>query len=303
MSGPVVVLFAVLIVLAVVLVWSIARRRRPVALPARVSPVISAARRRALTAVACAFVVFLAGVVAAVTMPVLLGWPLAAAPLVAVAAALLLYASTPARTVPVAAHQPRAAALGYRSWWTVAPRRWLYACLEIVVAFVAIVVFSGMTAQVDEQGRSRSIRFESAVEASEASPYPGWFYGVPALIGLVVLMAATVIALHRIAATVALPAPEDADADIQWRRASAAVVVRLVGGAVLFSGGGIALTAGGAIRGAVLESTSTLWSLVGDVLVIVGVVFLVLSVVCVALAALTAFTIGEKVTRVPEPVR
>ncbi|BDZ37675.1 hypothetical protein [Microbacterium suwonense] len=302
MSGPVVVLFAVLIVLAVVLVWSIARRR-PAALPDRVAPVISAARRRALTAVACAFVVFLAGVVAAVTMPALLGWPLAAAPLVAVAAALLLYASTPARTVPVAAHQPRAAALRYRSWWTVAPRRWLYACLEIVVVFVAIVVFCGMTAQADEQGRSRSIRFESALEASEVSPYPGWFYGVPALIGLIVLMAATVIALHRIAATVALPAPEEADADIQWRRASAAVVVRLVSGAVLFSGGGIALIAGGGVRRAMLESTPTLWAIVGDVLVIVGVVFLVLSVVCVALAALTAFTIGEKISRMPEPVR
>lgn len=303
MAGLAVTLYSLGIVVAVAVVWLIVQRRRPVDLPARIAPVIAAARRRAVIAVAFALVVFLTVAIAGLTVPGLLGWPLAVAPLVAAAAGMLLYAATPPRDVALSADQPRTATLSPRSWRTSSPRRWLLAGVEIGAVFVAVVVFCGLTASTDDQGRSRTIRFESALAASTSSPYPGWFYGIPALIGLAALVAATIIALQRIGAVAAFPDPDDADADAQWRRQSASVILKLAVGATLFSLGGTAMIAGGAMSNAVLDTTPVVWSVLAAVLLCAGILSLVLSVVSVTLAALTAFTIGERVGRVPESVR
>ncbi|MBN7794825.1 hypothetical protein [Microbacterium esteraromaticum] len=299
MAGAAVSLYALLVVVAVVLVWAITHRRRADQVPAHLAPVIAAARRRALVGVLCAIVVFLAGAIAAVSMPVLLGLPLAVTPLLAAAAGLALYAATPPRSITVADDQPRTAGLSRRSWLTVIPGGWLHACLEIAAIFIVVVVFCGLTADADDQGRSRAIRFETAGQASWSSPYPGWFYGIPALIALAVLVAAVVVALQRIGTTAAFPSPDDSDADAQWRRASASVVLSLATGAVLFSLGGIALMAGVTMNNAIIDgATPVVWDVVADVLVISGILSLVLSVVAVTLAALTAFTIGDRVVRV-----
>ncbi|UNK71884.1 hypothetical protein [Microbacterium sp. H1-D42] len=310
MAGPAIILYALLVIGAVVVVWLITRRRRTAELPylsggeARRAPVITAARRRALIAVLFAVVVFLVGAIAAVSIPNLLGMPLAVAPLIAGAAGLLLYAATPPRSVEVPDDQPRTAGLARRSWLTVIPGGWLHASVEILVIFVAVIVFCGLTADVDEQGRSRAIRFDAVDQSSTASPYPGWFYGVPALIALAVLVVATIVALQRIGATAAFPHPDDVDADTQWRRASASVVLSLSTGAVLFPLGGISMTAGFAMNNAIIErATPVVWDVIADVLVIMGILSLVLSVVAVTLAALTAFTIGDSVARVEKARR
>lgn len=302
MVGPVGMCFVAVVVLAVVMVWVIVHRRQPAELSERVALVIAAARRRALVAVAFALVVFIAAAAAGLMFPALLGMPLAAAPLVAGTAGMLLYAATPPRSVSVPVGQARSANPTRRSWLTVTPRRSLLAFGEIAVIFVIVVVFCGATAHTDDHGRSRSIRFESAIESSASSPYPGWFYGIPALIALLLLVAAMLVALQRIGATTALPDPQDADADVQWRRASVGVVLKLATAAVLFSLGGISLIAGSAIHNAVIEATAILWSIIADILFFGGFLFLILSVVSVTLAALSAFTIGEKLSRVPEPV-
>jgi len=304
MAGFAIVVYAFAVVLVVMVVWSITHRRRPAQLSARAVPVIAAARRRALIAVGFAFVVFLAGAVAGVTFPSLLGMPFAAMPLVAGASGLLLYAATPPRDVSVAAEQVRTAGLTRRSWLTTAPAGWMHVCLEVVLVFVALVIFCGVTAQADDHGRSRAIGFADDEYATLASPYPGWFYGIPALAGLALLVVSTIIALRRIVATAAFPHPDDHDADAQWRRASTAVVLKLASGALLFSVGGIAMTAGFAMRNALIEgATPVVWGVIADILSIMGVLFLVLSIVSVTLAALTAFTIGERLARLPEPVR
>lgn len=308
MAGFAVLIYAAVVVIAVVAVWSITHRRRPAVLSPRIEQVVAAARRRAFVAVSVAIVVLFAGVVAGGMLPSLLGLPLVAAPFVAGAAGLLLYAATPPGEVIVPAGQARTAALTRRSWATALPARWLHAGVETVVIFVAVLVFCGITADADDQGRSRAIRFEAGDFASTASPYPGWFYGVPALLGLVVLVVATLLALQRIGAAPVFPHPDDAEADAQWRRASAAVVLKLSSGAVLFALGGIALTAGIAMRNAVIEGlTPSVWGVIGDVLLIGGALFFILSAVGVTLAALTAFTIGERLSPLrrsaPAPVR
>jgi hypothetical protein len=303
MAGFAVTVYAFGIVVAVTIVWLVVQRRRPADLPARLAPVIAAARRRALIAVACALVVFLAVAIAGLSLPGLLGWPIAIAPLVAAAAGMLLYAATPPRDVEVPADRPRTASLSRRSWRTSIPRRWLLAGVEIGAVFVAVIVFCGITASTDDQGRSRAIRFESAMASSESSPYPGWFYGIPALLGLALLITATIVALQRIGAVAAFPDPDDTDADARWRGQSASVVLKLAVGAALFSLGGVTLIGGSAMGSAVLDSTPIVWSVLGSVLLCAGVLFLVLSIVSVTLAALTAFTIGERIGRVPETVR
>ncbi|MDT0158733.1 hypothetical protein Q9R19_13975 [Microbacterium sp. ARD32] len=303
MFGGAVILCGAVIAAAMFLVWRLARRPQPVVLSARILPVITAARRRAVVAVAFSLLVFLAGAVAAVTLPSLLGAPLAIAPLVAATAGLLFYAATPPGTAALGADELRSAGLTRRSWITAIPARWLRACVELVVLFAAVVVFCGVTAAADDQGRSRAIRFEQPDQASMASPYPGWFYGIPALIALVVLLGALVLALHRIGSTAAFPHPDDVDADRTWRRASAAVVLQLASGAILLSLGGIALVAGLTMRNALVEDAAAVWGVTADILTIFGTLLLVLSVVSVTLAVLTACTIGEKLERIPEPVR
>lgn len=303
MAGYALLYFLLVVIVVVVVVWLAARRRTPVdALRGeaigRLTPVIVAARRRAFIAVAFAVVVFLAGIAAGVTMPELLGMPVAVAPLVASACGLLLYSATPPRSVVVRDDQPRTAGLVRRSWLSVIPEGWKHASIEITAVFVGLLIFFGLTAHPDDQGLSRAIRFEADDRTSTATPYPGWFYGIPVLIALVVLTVATVVALQRIGAAAALPHPDDADADARWRAGSASVVLSLATGAVLFTSGGIATMAGLTMNNAVIAgSTPVVWDVIADVLVVVGILSLVLSVIAVTIAALNAVTIGDRVAR------
>jgi hypothetical protein len=304
MGGPGTILIVMAIAIIVAIVWLITRRRGRADLPQRIAPVVAAARRRALFAVIVALVVFVVGAIVGLLLPELLGLPLAVTPLASAAAGLAVYAAAPPRSVEVTEGEPRSARLEHRSWLSYIPGGWLHACIEIVVIFVAVVVFCGITAVDDDQGRSRAIGFTVGGDSSIATPYPGWYYGVPALIGLALLVVATIVALQRIGSTAVFPRPEDAESDAQWRRASTSVVLKLSIGAVLLSLGGMAWTAGALMSvSASGVGAPTVWVVVGDLLLWGGIIALVLSVVSVTLAALTTFTIGERMARAPEPVR
>lgn len=303
MAGIMMGAYALGIVAAAVVVWLAVHRRRGDAAPAGIRPVLHAARRRAVIAVVFSTIVFIAGALVGIAIPEMLGQSFAVTPLIAGAAGMLLYSATPPRQIVLRADEPRAAQLVPRSALSAVPSRWATGFLVTTVAFIALVVFCGMTADLDEQGRSRTIGFESEEVSSWSSPYPGWFYGVPALIALVVLVACTAIALQRISATPAFPRPADAVLDQLWRRRSVEVILKLGIGAILFSLGGIAATAGMAMGNAVIVgSTPIVWSVMSGVLWISGAVALVLSIVNVTLAGLTAVTIGEAATRM-ESVR
>lgn len=304
MAGLVILTYVLVVVIAVMVVWQVTQKRQRAELPVRLVPAVSAARRRALIAVAFAVVVFVAAGLVGTSIPSLLGIPIAIAPFVAASAGLLLYAATPPRAVELAAGQLRSAGLERRSWRTAIPARWLRGFVETALLFIALVIFCGMTAADDDLGYARQIRFTAPESSSAAGPYPGWFYGIPALCALAVLIVATVIALQRIGATAAFPLPEDAEADTQWRRASASVILGLSTGAILFALGGFALVAGQSMGNAIIaNATAAVWSVIASVLFVMSLVFLVLSVISITLAALTAFTIGDRLAVVRAVVR
>lgn len=297
MAGPMALLYIAGVIVATIVVWAILRRRTRSLPHPRLGPVMQAARRRALVAVLFAVLVFIVGVVAGVASPELLGMPFAVTPLIAGAAGMLLYGVTPPREVAIDADEPRMASLVPRSAVRVVPRLWGWAFIEVTMLFLIVIVFCGLTASDDEAGRSRVIRFESGDYASSAGPYPGWFYGIPALIAIVILAACVLVALWRISSTPAFPRIADADLDQHWRRRSAEVLLNLSVGAVLFSLGGYSFTAGFAMGNATIDGeTAAVWEVLSDVLILGGGLFLVLSIVSVTIAALKAATIGESVT-------
>ncbi|WP_435746272.1 hypothetical protein [Microbacterium sp. PMB16] len=294
MDAIMVGVYSLSIVAAVAVLWIAVNRRRGAAPSARLAPVIRAARRRALIAVLFSATVFLAGTLAGIALPGLLGQPFAVAPFIAGAAGLALYGATPPRAVTVREDEPRDAVLVPRSPLSVVPARWATVLVVVTALFVLLVAFCGVTASPDDVGHSRTIRFEAADTASWSSPYPGWFYGVPALLGLLCLSACTLIALRRISSTAAFPQVADAELDQHWRRRSVEVVVKLAVGAVLFSFGGIAVIAGLSMGNAIIDgSTPIVWGVIAVALRIAGIAALVLSVGSVTLAGLTAATIGR----------
>lgn len=304
MFGGAIFLFGAVIAAVVFLVWRFGRHPQVAVLSDRIAPVVAAARRRALVAVAFALVVFFAGAAVTMLLPGLFGLPLAVAAPVAGAAGLLLYAATPPRAVGVDDGQPRSAGLTRRTWISTIPKRWLRIGIGVIVLFVAVVILCGLTASDDEYGLSRSITFEGAGVRSTAGPYPGWYYGIPALIALAVLVVAVVVALQRIGSTAAFPDRSDADSDEQWRRASASVILRLAAGSALFTVGGLAAMAGAMMAGTATGVGAPMgWVVTGVTLTCLGYLLLVLSVVSVTLAILTSHTIGEKLARTPEQVR
>ena len=286
--------YAVGLIAATAVVWAAVRRRPEMVPDARLVPVIRAARRRAIIALLFAGVVFVALAVAGTVMPELLGRPFVVAPLVAGAAGLVLYAATPPRLIVLQADETRSARLMPRSVFSSLSTVWARVFLIAVAALVVLLVFGGITADVDDAGRSRTIRAEVDGVVSWASPYPGWYYGVPTLVALAILVVGVLIALHRISATPTFPQPADADIDERWRRGSLEVMLKLGAGSVLFSFGGTAVTAGLAMGrvGASLAS-----SVMADVLMVVGAVALVLSIISVALAGLTAVALAGQTSR------
>lgn len=299
MAGIMAAVYMLGVVIAVGVVWLILHRRQSLPISPAAVPVIRAARRRALVAVLFAVTLFLAGVVLGMTFPEYLGMPVAVTPLIAASVGLGLYAATPPSSVAIRAGEPRSARLERRTLVSFASRRAAAAWLVTLVFFTAVIVLCGLTASADEAGRSRVIRFTTTDASSAASPYPGWFYGVPSLIALAVLVGATLFALHRISTTPALPQSADARIDELWRRRSADVALMLSSGAMLFALGGVACTAGLTMNNAIIEGqTAVIWSVLADSLLIGGVAALVLSIVGVTRAGLTAATLVETTAKV-----
>jgi hypothetical protein len=304
MIGIAAAVYLIVLVVIVAAVWLIVRKRersRAGVVPAGLAPVLAAARRRALISVLFAVVVFIVGAILSTAMPGLLGLPLVVSPLVAGACGMLLYAATPPRSVVVGEDQVRTAPLTRRSALSVGSRRSALALVEVSVLFVVVIVFCGVVADPDDSGRSRAISFSAVNLESTATPFPGWYYGVPALIGLGLLVVATVIALYRIGRTAAFPDPEDAELDLHWRQVSGSVIVKLAIGGILLTLGGTAMMAGLSMSNATIDDvTPVIWDVLGATLSCIGILCIVLSIVSVTLSALTAMTVADGADR-PSP--
>lgn len=135
--------------------------------------------------------------------------------------------------------------------------------------------------------------------------------GVPLLLVAVLICGASLLALHRLNTTSALPDPRMAGLDRRWRKVSARNLLTFMSGALLSFFGMAALVTAAALNSVALNSAplnktasasvSTPWVIVcgagGAVLALAGVVLLVLAVK----GALTLRTTARKETLAPAP--
>ncbi|SJM46827.1 hypothetical protein CZ771_01325 [Actinomycetales bacterium JB111] len=297
------VFYVVLASLAVVGAWALTGRHRPSAVDGPMTTVLASARRRSLTAIGVAVVIVLVGVFSASFAPQWLGVGAALAPSVAGAAGLLLYAAMPPRA-PAGTTAHRSASLRRRTAWNVAPTRSLVTLGVVLTLQVALLVGAGITAADDELGRPRAFSLTDGVVTSTSSPYPGWFYALPLLVGTALLALAIWVARRRIASTASLPGAGLEDLDAVWRERSAQVVVGLATAAVSFQLGGTALFAGTIIRNTTRNIDAPAgWGAASTVLIVVSLASLLLSVVVLTLAALRAFELPARVAPAGLPAR
>ena len=173
----------------------------------------------------------------------------------------------------------RRARLVHRGLLDAAPR-WLVR-LVAVAGSLAVTTLLGGALLADADGRSVTYGHEGAAGAGSAtsSPFPGYFYGLPAAGGLLLLALATAIALWIIAGR---PAVATADEGIETalRRASVHRVLRVAVGVPLFVTGGLLFVGGRAlhsvatsgISSGLLDVAGAAASLAGGAAMLVGVV-------------------------------
>lgn len=292
----------VLVALAVIVLVAVFSALRPgpeAKLPQdpEVRAVITSSQRRAGGAIALAIGLLLAMVSLGFAIPWALGIPLALAPTVAASGGLLFYAFPGQRAFRIPAGSVRSASLEPRSPWVLARHPSIWLLLGTALGLTLFLVFAGVTASSDEFGRSRWIMVSTPVSSSAAGPYPGWFYGVPILLGVALLLASTFIALDRISKIPAFPKKELANIDRQWRLGSTRIVSAISSTGLLVTWAGVMLIAGNALH-SVNTGTggSAAGTAAGTVFTTLGIVALIAGMATITLSALWATTLKKQVT-------
>lgn len=297
----VIVVFAVIVLVAV---FNALRPSPAASAPqnAEVRAVITSSQRRAGGAIALAVGLLVAMVSLGFAIPWALGVPLALAPTVAASGGLLFYAFPGQRAFRVPANSVRSASLEPRSPWTLVRRPSVWLPLGTALGLSSFLIFTGVTAGTDELGRSRQITVSTPISSSSAGPYPGWFYGVPILLGIVVLLASTFIALHRVSKIPAFPMRELADIDRKWRLGSTRIVSAISGTGLLITWGGVMLIAGNALHSVNTGTGGSASGVAaGTIFTILGILATIAGMVAITLAALWATTLKKQVTAVRIP--
>ncbi|WP_346620622.1 hypothetical protein [Blastococcus montanus] len=151
-------------------------------------------------------------------------------------------------TWPRPVGEVRHARLARRGTFDTAPRWLLRSAAGAAVGFLAVVTVGALAA--DPDGRSFSYLRGTGMGAGDlgqtASPFPGWFYGRPAVLGLVVAGVVTLVALHVVATRPAV-VTRDERIEAALRRASAHRVLRGATAALLVDTGGLLFIAGTAM--------------------------------------------------------
>jgi len=304
-----------IITAALALVWlAVVRLRhteafRRVTVPAHLAPSLHAARHafRRRGALVAAAAVAVAGLAVGLdqAMPDPYGLLLILTPALMNLAGLIVIAALP--RVPVAeSGSQRSADLAPRRPWTFAPTWARLLPTTAGLLLLAVIVGFGLTASGSEDGLSRAIRIDSGAYSSTATPYPGWFYGLPMLLLAVALAVTAATALARVAASAR---PTDAtlrEADQVMRMLITRVIVKLTTGTfVVYLGGlmfmgGIALSAasGQWFDGSYAQIEP--WAAVAITLFCVGLIAVGIGVALVLLAVLDALT--PPFTMLPAPV-
>ncbi|WP_104135704.1 hypothetical protein [Cryobacterium sp. Y62] len=241
----------ILLTLVIVAIVGVTSRKRTAALSITVSGTGTAAARRFARTILLRNIGVLAvtGVVLGLlnlvndAQPGWYGLPLMLAPGLAAVAGLLVFALAPTRMVSTGSSK-RSADLLPRRPWSYGPAWGFLLPLIAAAAVIAFAIVAGFASSPTPDGSYRSI----TVGSSTSGPYPGWFYGLP-LIGLTVLLAAaTLFALGRIASS---PRSESfGELDRIVRVLATRVVMQLSSGALFLYFGGVLLFAGWATTNA-----------------------------------------------------
>ncbi|MCE1177710.1 MAG: hypothetical protein LWW86_01560 [Micrococcales bacterium] len=170
---------------------------------------------------------------------------LAVAPLLAALVAVAAVAAVDL-TWPHQQGSVRSARLGSRA---VRPPRALWRLAGLGTALTgALVVVGGLTADAD--GRSLTIR--TPMSSAGTSPYPGWHYGLPILLALLLLLAGAWLAARVIESRPAQPGADPA-VDAALRAASMTRTLRAVASGTLLTAAPLTLLVGKALRGLTLD--------------------------------------------------
>ena len=117
----------------------------------------------------------------------------------------------------------------------------------LVVATVAVLTFTTVTASDDSLGRARALACTTADGSASHSPYPGAFYSFPLAVALVVVLGAAAVAARRVVDRPRGMAASPEGDDL-LRRNSLDMVVAATGTAVAAPLFGVALVAGGTMN-------------------------------------------------------
>ena len=296
-----------LIIIAIVttFVLLLARRSeafRPVRIDESLWPVLrrarSATRIRAWVSLGVSILTFAAVCAGNQFVPQYYGLPLLLAPGAAAIVGLVAFALFPRVTAEIPTRR-REANLVPRRLWSYGPG-WAYVLPTVAgSAVILFAILAGLSSRQSQDGTYREIGFDLGSYSSGAGPYPGWFYGIPLMAMTLCLLAATALALHRIAAAPRPTLASLGDADRLLRVFSARAVMKLSSGALFTYFGGVLLFAGLATTNAAHVWNGNIFvaiqpaTALGVTEAVLGLAFLILGGVLLALAL-------ADVTRLPK---
>lgn len=132
---------------------------------------------------------------------------------------------------PLPAHTARGAAdLSRRTLFSFGHRRWFGGVSVIVGAIIAVTVWAGMVSVPDEEGLWRLLVVDTGIGASFGTTMYGWYYSLPALALLAVLLAVALAELWLIARPAIGANQGD---DVRMRRLRTRNILAVVSGSLL----------------------------------------------------------------------
>jgi cytochrome bd-type quinol oxidase subunit 2 len=155
-----------------------------------------------------------------------------ALPLAAAAIAIAIFAVTGANAHPGGG--VREVDLSPRSVWTFGSSWWFVGLFMLAGVLVATVVFAGLASSPDDDGQFTRIVLDMG-NAQASTVFFGWAFGIPVLVGLVLLLLIVFVALWRIARAAVPADPIRREHETAARRNQARTVLSISSGATAFT--------------------------------------------------------------------